>query len=263
MVAPNYTRLEMMVVAASRLLCEGERVLVGTGIPLVAAILAKKTHARDMVMVMEAVAFDSDPESLPFCVADPRAVYRTTWTPTSAEVMGHFLQSGKIDVGFLGGAQVDRCGNLNSTCIGDYWQPEKRFEGSGGASDIASLAKRTIIIMNHEKRRFVERVDYVTSPGWKCRALDWKSDVMRAEVGLDGGPHAVVSTLGVMKFDESSREMYVETYYDDLGVTVEDIRQMTEFDIDLSRARPMEPPTAEELAVLREKVDPEGIYMRY
>ena len=261
--APNYSRLEMMVVAASRLLCEGERVLVGTGIPLVAAILAKKTHARDMVMVMEAVAFDSDPESLPFCVADPRAVYRTTWTPTSAEVMGHFLQSGKIDVGFLGGAQVDRYGNLNSTCIGGYWQCQKRFEGSGGASDIASLAKRTIIIMNHEKRRFVERVDYVTSPGWKCRALDWKSDVMRAEVGLDGGPHAVVSTLGVMKFDESSREMYVETYYDDLGVTVEDIRQMTEFDIDLSRDRPMEPPTAEELAVLREKVDPEGIYMRY
>jgi glutaconate CoA-transferase subunit B len=253
----------MMVVAASRLLCASERVIVGTGIPLVAAILAKKTHARDMVMVMEAVAFDSDPESLPFCVADPRAVYRTTWTPTSAEVMGHFLQSGKIDVGFLGGAQVDRYGNLNSTCIGDYWQPRKRFEGSGGASDIASLAKRTIIIMNHEKRRFVDRVDYVTSPGWKCRALDWKSDVMRAEVGLDGGPHAVVSTLGVMKFDESSREMYVETYYDDLGVTVEDIRRMTEFDIDLSRARPMKPPTAEELTVLREKVDPEGIYMRY
>jgi glutaconate CoA-transferase subunit B len=262
-VAPNYSRLEMMVVAASRLLCVGERVIVGTGIPLVAAILAKKTHAREMVMVMEAVAFDSDPESLPFCVADPRAVYRTTWTPTSAEVMGHFLQSGKIDVGFLGGAQVDRYGNLNSTCIGDYWQPRKRFEGSGGASDIASLAKRTIIIMNHEKRRFVDRVDYVTSPGWKCRALDWKSDVMRAEVGLDGGPHAVVSTLGVMKFDESSREMYVETYYDDLGVTVEDIRRMTEFDIDLSRARPMKPPTAEELTVLREKVDPEGIYMRY
>jgi glutaconate CoA-transferase subunit B len=253
----------MMVVAASRLLCDGERALVGTGIPLVAAILAKKTHARDMVMVMEAVAFDSDPQSLPFCVADPRAVYRTTWTPTSAEVMGHFLQSGKIDVGFLGGAQVDRYGNLNSTCIGDYWQPRKRFEGSGGASDIASLAKRTIIIMSHEKRRFVGRVDYISSPGWKCRSLDWKSDVMRAEVGLGGGPHAVVSTLGVMKFEESSREMYVETYYDDLGVTVEDIRRMTEFDIDLSRARPMEPPTAEELTVLREKVDPEGIYMRY
>ncbi len=261
--APNYSRLEMMVVAASRLLCDGEKVLVGTGIPLVAAILAKKTHARGMVMVMEAVAFDSDPESLPFCVADPRAVYRTTWTPTSAEVMCHFLQSGKIDVGFLGGAQVDRFGNLNSTCIGAYGLPEKRFEGSGGASDIASLAKRTIIIMNHEKRRFVERVDYITSPGWKCRALDWKSDVMRADVGLDGGPHAVVSTLGVMKFDPSSKEMFVETYYDDLGVSIDDIRHMTEFEIDLSRARPMKPPTREELAVLREKVDPEGIYMRY
>jgi glutaconate CoA-transferase subunit B len=253
----------MMVVAASRLLRDGEKVLVGTGIPLVAAILAKKTHARDMVMVMEAVAFDSNPEALPFCVADPRAVYRTTWTPTSAEVMGHFLQSGKIDVGFLGGAQVDRYGNLNSTCIGPYQHPEKRFEGSGGASDIASLAKRTIIIMTHEQRRFVEQVDYITSPGWKCRALDWKSNVMRADVGLGGGPQAVVSTLGVMKFDESSRDMYVDSYYDDLGVSIADIRHMTEFEIDLSRARPMAPPTPEELAILREKVDPEGIYMRY
>jgi len=261
--APNYSRLEMMVVAASRLLRNDEMVLVGTGIPLVAAILAKKTHAGDMVMVMEAVAFDSNPEALPFCVADPRAVYRTTWTPTSAEVMGHFLQSGKIDVGFLGGAQVDRYGNLNSTCIGPYHRPEKRFEGSGGASDIASLAKRTIIIMSHEKRRFVDRVDYISSPGWKCRALDWKSDTMRANVGLAGGPYAVVSTLGVMKFDEQSKEMYVDTYYDDLGVSIGDIRGMTEFEIDVSRARPMAPPLPEELGVLREKVDPEGIYMRY
>ena len=260
---PGYSRLEMMVVAASRLLRNGDRVLVGTGIPLVAAILAKKTHAADMVMVMEAVAFDSNPEALPFCVADPRAVYRTTWTPTSAEVMGHFLQSGRIDVGFLGGAQVDRYGNLNSTCIGPYHQPEKRFEGSGGASDIASLAKRTIIIMNHEKRRFVEQVDYITSPGWKCRGLDWRSDAMRADVGLEGGPYAVVSTLGVMAFDDQSREMYVDTYYDDLGVSIDDIRRMTEFEIDVSRGRPMAPPTPQELAVLRQKVDPEGIFMRY
>jgi glutaconate CoA-transferase, subunit B len=260
---PSYSRLEMMVVAASRLLHNRERVLVGTGIPLVAAILAKKTHARDMVMVMEAVAFDSNPEALPFCVADPRAVYRTTWTPTSAEVMGHFLQSGKIDVGFLGGAQVDRYGNLNSTCIGPYDRPRKRFEGSGGAGDIASLAKRTIIIMNHEKRRFVENVDYITSPGWKCRSLDWASDVMREEIGLDGGPHAVVSTLGVMKFDPHSRAMYVDTYYEDLGVLIGDIRAATEFDIDGSRARPMEQPTKDELTVLREQVDPEGIFMKY
>ena len=177
--------------------------------------------------------------------------------------MGHFLQSGKIDVGFLGGAQVDRYGNLNSTCIGPYDRPQKRFEGAGGASDIASLAKRTIIIMSHEKRRFVEQVDYITSPGWKCRALDWASDVMREEIGLDGGPYAVVSTLGVMKFDERSRSMYVEATYEDLGVSIGDIRAMTEFDIDGSRAQPMAPPTAEELSVLREKVDPEGIYMRY
>jgi glutaconate CoA-transferase, subunit B len=259
----KYSRLEMMVVAASRLLRNREKVLVGTGIPLVSAILAKKTHARDMVMVMEAVAFDSKPDALPFCVADPRAVYRTTWTPTCAEVMGHFLQSGKIDVGFLGGAQVDKYGNLNSTCIGDYHSPEKRFEGSGGASDIASFAGRTIIIMAHEKRRFTERVDYITSPGWKCRSADWKSDTFRENAGLKGGPFAVVSTLGVMKFEAETREMYVDTYFADLGVRIEEISDATGFDIDVSRARPLIPPTPEELTVLRESVDPEGIFMKY
>ncbi len=259
----SYSQLEMMVIASSRLLEDQERVLVGTGLPLVGAGLAKKTHAKDMVVIMEAVAFDSNPQSLPFCVADARAVYKTRWVPTAAEVMGHFLQGGRIDVGYLGGAQVDQYGNLNSTCIGDYYSPTKRFEGSGGASDIAALAKKTIIIMAHEKKRFVETVDYITSTGWKCRSYDGKSLVYRWELGLDGGPFAVVSTMGVMKFDANTHKMYVDYYYADLGVTLGEIINATGFDIDTSRAKPMEPPTLLELELLRTKVDPEGIYMKY
>jgi len=260
----GYSRLEMMVVAASRLLRNGEKVLVGTGLPLVGAILAKSTHARGMAIMMEAVAFDSDPQALPFCVADPRALCKSRWIPTAVEVMGQFLQSGKVDTGFLGGAQVDKYGNLNSTFIGgDYFRPKVRFEGSGGACDIAAMAQKTIIIISHEKRRFVETVDYITSPGWKCRNLSGKNMVDRRSLGLRGGPYAVVSTLGVMKFDEESHEMYVDGYYEDLGVSLDLIKTETSFDIDVSRARPVPPPTSAELHALRTKVDPEGIYMKY
>jgi glutaconate CoA-transferase subunit B len=255
--------MEMMVVASSRLLNNYEKVLVGTGLPLVGAGLAKNTHAPKMVLVMEAVAWDSNPQSLPFCVADPRAVYKTRWIPTAAEVMGQFLQSGKIDVGFLGGAQVDKYGNINSTVIGDYHHPKVRLEGSGGASDIAAMSQRTIIIMAHEKRRFVEKVDYITSTGWMCRSLDGKRLVNRREIGLRGGPYAVISTMGVMKFDDDTHEMYVDYYYEDLGVNLEQIKNATGFDIDLSQAKPMTPPTETELYALRTKVDPEGIYMKY
>lgn len=259
----DYSNLEMMVTAASRLIQNGQKVLVGTGLPLVAGALAKKTHAKKMKMLMEAVAYDCDPESLPFCVADPRAVYKTKWLPTPIEVMGQYLQSGAIDVGFLGGAQVDKYGNLNSTCIGSYKNPVKRFEGSGGASDIALMAQNTIIIMCHQKRRFVDSVDFITSPGWFCRQMDGKSQAMRSDMGLSGGPYAVVSTMGVMKFDDTSKLMYVDTYYKDLGIELETIQKETGFEIDVSRAQPILPPTPNELETLRTKVDPEGIYMKY
>jgi len=158
---------------------------------------------------------------------------------------------------------VDKYGNLNSTYIsGEYFNPNKRFEGSGGACDIAAMANRTIII-SHEKRRFVEAVDYITSPGWKCWDFTGKNMVDRNSLGLRGGPYAVVSTLGVMKFDQKTHEMYVDAYYADLGVTLGQIKAETSFQIDISRAHPALPPVAEELEVLRNKVDPEGMYMKY
>ncbi len=259
----SYSGLEMMVVAASRLLQNGEMVLVGTGLPLVGATLAKNTHAPAMTIVMEAVAFDSRPLALPFCVADPRGVYHTPWTPTAFETLGQLLQNRRIDAGFLGGAQVDKYGNINSTCVGPYLSPHKRFEGSGGACDIAALAGRTIIIIGHERKRFVEQVDYITSPGWRCRDYHTGALVDRVELGLWGGPEAVVSTMGVMKFDPETKEMYLAEYFAELGVTPAEVTANTGFAMDTSRAKPFTPPLVSELEVLRTLVDPEGIYMKY
>ncbi|MCL5935082.1 MAG: acyl CoA--acetate/3-ketoacid CoA transferase subunit beta [Firmicutes bacterium] len=259
----EYSNLEMMAIAGARLLQNGEVVLVGTGLPLVSTLLAKHTHGPDMVVLMESGLYDSKPQALPFCVADPRGSYRTPWIGTAVELMGQFLQNKKVDVGFLGGAQVDKYGSINSTAIGPYLRPDKRFEGSGGACDIAVLALRTIIIMAHERKRFVEKVDYITSPGWSVKNYPDGRLISREEAGLWGGPDAVVSTFGVMKFDERTREMYVDTFYADLGVTLADIKDNTGFDLDTSRARPALPPTGAELEVLRRTVDPEGIFMKY
>lgn len=259
----KYNRQEMMAIAGARLIQDGEVVLVGTGLPLVGGLIAKYTHAPDLTMVMEAGMYDSKPEALPFCVADPRGAYRNPWVGTAFELMGQLLQNQKVDVGFLGGAQVDRYGNLNSTCIGPYSNPSVRFEGSGGASDIAILAKKTIIIMAHEPQRFVESVDFITSPGWMVSRYPDRVPVPRSELGMWGGPYAVVSTMGVMKFSEDTHEMYLEGYFADLGVTQEKVRENTGFSIDVSKAKPIAPPTAAELEVLRTKVDPEGIFMKY
>lgn len=259
----NYSRLEMMAIAGARLITNGDVILVGTGLPLVSTLLAKHSHAPDTVVLMESGLYDSYPEALPFCVADARGVYGSPWIGTAVELMGQFLQNKLVDVGFLGGAQVDRYGNINSTVIGPYEQPDKRFEGSGGACDIAIMAKKTIIIMAHERKRFVERVDYLTSPGWMVHQYPDGKPVSREEAGLWGGPDAVVSTLGVMKFHPQTHEMYLESYFADMGVTIGEIQENTQFPIDVSQAKPLEPPRKEELNVLRQVVDPEGIFMKY
>ncbi|MCM0759488.1 hypothetical protein M7775_13070 [Sporomusa sphaeroides DSM 2875] len=259
----DYNRQEMMAIAGARLIENDQMVLVGTGLPLVSTLLAKNSHAPDATVVMEAGLYDSNPEALPFCVADPRGAYKNPWIGTAFELMAQFLQNKRIDVGFLGGAQVDRYGNLNSTCIGAYSKPVKRFEGSGGASDIAILAHKTIIIMAHERQRFVENVDFITSPGWMVSRYPDRVPVPRRELGMWGGPYAVVSTMGVMKFLEDTHEMYLEGYFADLGVTPEMVLKNTGFPINVSKAEPIVPPTEKELKILRTQIDPEGIFMKY
>jgi len=171
------------------------------------------------------------------------------------DVFSTILQRGFIDVGFLSGAQIDAYGNINATCIGDYRRPKVRFPGSGGSGDIACLSKRTIIIAVHEKRRFPERVDYITSPGW----IDGPGGRERA--GLKwGGPVAVLTNLGVLRFNEKTKRMYLASYHP--GVKPKQVKENTGFDLDVSRAKQTEPPTKAEIKILREKVDPEGIFLK-
>jgi len=268
----DYTSMEMMVVQASRLIRDGETVFVGTGLPMIASMLAVSLHAPRAALCCEAGFWDSRFIHLPMAVGDSRWYTGATWLVGQSNMFS-LLQRRLIDVGFLGGSQVDRYGNLNSTGVGTrvedgHYVFGKRFEGSGGAADIASMANRTIIMMRHERRRFVERVDYLTSPGWRVWVHDFEGGrgrmrlVHRRELGMWGGPDAVVSTMGVMGFDEGSREMHTRSYYADLGITPEEIRENTGFEINTEGATPAEPPTRAELELLRGKIDPEGIFLR-
>jgi glutaconate CoA-transferase subunit B len=256
----EYGPQEMMAVAAARLVRDDEIALVGYGLPMIACTVAKYHHAGNLTIMTEAGIYDARPEHLPYCVADARFSYCNPWLGTPVELLVNMLQTRRVDLGVLGGAQLDRYGNLNSTCAGDYLKPDKRFEGSGGAADFAAMANRTLIIMLHEKRRFVEQVDYLTSPGWKCKKFPGGEMVFREELGMWGGPEAVISTLGIMKFDPKTHEMYLESYFDGLGVTAGEVKENTGFEMDVSQAVPCTPPTYEELRLLRQ-FDPEGVFV--
>ncbi|HMK07633.1 MAG TPA: CoA-transferase, partial [Anaerolineales bacterium] len=248
----TYTTAELMVTRAAKEIGDGEVVFVGTGLPMIAAMLAKRTHAPHSVIVFEAGTVDSALLHLPASVGDSRCVYGASTCGGLFDVFALLLQRGFIDVGFLGGAQVDRYGNLNSTVIGDYLQPQVRLPGSGGAGDIACLSKRTVVIMRHERRRFVERVDYRTSPGW----VDGPGGRERAGLGR-GGPAAVITNMAVLQFDEVSRQMVLASHHP--GVSLEDIRANTGFPLETAGATETEPPLAAEIRLLHEAIDPEGL----
>ncbi|MGE5485668.1 MAG: CoA-transferase subunit beta [Ignavibacteriales bacterium] len=261
--AKDYRLSEMMCVAAAHQIQDGERVFAGAGLPLLASILALRAHAPNIEICLESgvvgALFPEDPlkgkSPLPRFVMDPRICPGATYRSGLLEVNGLFLPKRKFDVGFLGGAQVDRYGNLNSTLIGDNWvSPKVWLPGSGGAGEIAMYANRVLIIMApHDKRRFCEKVDMITSPGYlngpgsrEAHGLKW------------GGPAAVVSTLGVLGFDPESKEMTLKSVYP--GVTVKQVKEDTAWDL---RVAPgvdeVEPPTVEEIEIIR-TVDREGLY---
>lgn len=251
----NYSTAELMVARAAKEIGDGETVFVGTGLPMIASMLAKYTYAPNCIIIFQAGTIDSALLHLPASVGDSRCVYGSSTCRGLFDVFATVLQRGFMDVGFLGGAQVDRYGNLNSTVIGDYHHPKVRFPGSGGAGDIACLSKRTVIIMLHERRRFPEKVDYLTSPGW----VDGPEG--RARAGLiRGGPVTVITDLGVMKFDEETREMYLASHHP--GISIRKIEEYTVFELDTSRAVETEPPTIEEIELLRNTIDPEGLFLK-
>jgi len=256
MTASTYTQTELLAVTAAREIHDGDVVFAGTGLPMLGAMLAQRTHAPQCCIIFEAGTMASQLAHLPMSVGDARTMHGAAMAAGLLEVFTYLLQAGRVDVGFLSGAQVDRFGNINSTSIGqDPRQPIVRFSGSGGACDIACLAQRTIIIALHEKRRFPVHVDYVTSPGWL------EGGDSRWESGLVwGGPSVVVTTKAVMRFQQDTKEMYLESYHP--GLTALDVQNDTGFTLDILNATVTPPPTEDELHILRELVDPERIFLR-
>ena len=257
----NYTNKEMQVIMIARQIKDGQRVIVGTGLPLVGASLAKRTYAPNCCLLVESGMVDGCPVEAPTSVADLRFSHGAS---TLGETFRYFgmqnnnLRKPVMDLGFLGGAQIDPYGNVNSTCIfgkGDYLQPTTRFTGSGGANGIATYCN-TIIMMQHQKRRFMEKIDYITSCGW----MDGPGGRERAGLPGNRGPQMVVTDLGIMKFDEETKRMYLAYYYP--FSSPEMVQENTGFEIDVSRAELMEGPSPEIIRLIREEIDPGQAFIK-
>ena len=249
----NYTASELLAVMSSRLLTEGQIVFAGVGIPLLAATLAQGLHCPGLTILFEGGVIGPmiEPGKLPPSTNEQRCTIRANMVLSSTDVL-LLLQRGYVDVGFMGGAQIDQYGNLNSSFIGDPKKPKTRLPGTGGGNDIASLAQM-IVAMKHEKRRFVEKVDFVTSPGYLA------GGTTRSDRGLPaGGMYRVVTDLAILGFDDKTRHMKILELHP--GVTVEQVQENTGFKLAVSDKVPMtEPPTERELAVLR-NLDPQRLY---
>jgi glutaconate CoA-transferase subunit B len=252
--AIKYTDNEMMSISAGRFIKDGDIVFAGTGVSMLAATAAKRIYAPKAVVFFETGGVDPALDEIPMAVSDLRVMNGTCLNSGLIEAFSIVGHRKLHTIAFLGAAQIDKYGNLNTTVIGDYHRPKTRFSGSGGACDVASFASGVITFMQHEKRRFVEKLDYLTSVGW------YKGGDSRKEIGLQrGGALAVVTNLCVMKFDDQTKEMYLSEYYP--GISIEKIVESTGFKIDVSRASESLPPSAEELRVLREEVDPQRLIL--
>jgi glutaconate CoA-transferase subunit B len=253
---PACTPSELLAVMGARQLRDDTTVFAGVGVPLLAAVLAQQRHAPRLTMVIEGgiIGPRIKPGRLPISTNEMRAGHRATMLPGITDTF-LFAQRGFLDCGFMGGAQIDQHGNINTSVIGaDYWRPKTRLPGTGGANDIASLCREVIILIAHEKRRFVPRVDFVTSPAW----LDGDGSRQRAGL-LFGGVSRVVTTLGILGFDPDCRRMRIEAVHP--GVTVDTLRASTGFEL---LAAPVvtvtDPPSDDELAVLR-ALDPDRRFL--
>lgn len=247
------TGTELMVASAARELADEDTVLVGVGLPILACLLAKRTHAPGMAMLYESGAIGANPRTLPYSTAGPGVATSARDIVPMYDVFTNYLQAGRLDVGFLGGAQVDRWGNVNSTVIGEYTAPKVRLPGSGGACEIASNTDRTIIVTPHQRRRFPEAVDFVTSPGYVGGREG------RDERGLRGGPDVVVTDKALMRFDAGG-ELYVDALH--RGVTRNEVQEATAWDLAFAPDVGETPrPSTEAIRILREDLDPKRRYL--
>jgi glutaconate CoA-transferase subunit B len=247
---------EMMVFAASKMIKDNDVVMVGTGLPLVASYLAKRTHAPNATLVFESGAINPVPEFIALGPGDYPLICSAVRASGIFEALS-LNQRGKIDIGFLGGAEIDMYGNINSTLIGDVVRPTTRLPGSGGANDIASSAKKVVLIATHKKRTFPARVNYITSPGY----IDGPGS--RERCGLPGGgPGHLITDLGIFGFDEETKRMRILSIHP--GATPEMIEENTQFEILGVRGAEIPATDAPDSATLKtlRRIDPTGIVLK-
>jgi glutaconate CoA-transferase subunit B len=250
----NYTPSELMAVAGAREIKDREVVAVGLGLPVVASFLAKQTHAPNMTMLFELGVIDAEPIHPAVGLADPRVWYRAKVLSSFVDILGSLLHKGRVDVGFLGGLEVDQYGNLNTTLVGDPKGKFRHMVGSGGANDIASSAKRNILIMRHDERKLKKAISFVTSPGYV------EGGDSRARLGLTGGPSRVITDKAIFGFHPESKQMMVISIHP--GNTIEDVVGTMGFAPVVPEKVPFtEPPEAEQLRLIREVIDPRKMYM--
>ena len=251
----EYSSAELMIVNAARLLKDGDVVFVGVGQPNLACNLAKRTHAPNLVMIYEAGVIGAEPARLPLSIGDPTLVSGSLSVVSMYDIFANYLQRGNVDVGFMGGAQIDRYGNINATIIGDYAQPKVRLPGSGGSQEIAAWANRCYIMTPHQKRRFPEKVEFMTSAGF----IGGHGD--RQKAGLRGGGMlAVVTDIGILEPNEDG-EMILTALHP--GKMMEQAKENTGWDLKTApQLKTTDPVTRAELKILREELDPKGIYLK-
>ena len=259
----DYTPSEMMIVTAARALAGVRTVFVGVGLPNSACNLARRTVASDLELIYESGVYGAQPARLPLSIGDPTLISGATSVCSMADLFGLYLQGGRVEVAFLGGAQIDRFGNINTTVIGDWARPKVRLPGSGGACEIAINAQQIFVIMRLRRRAFVEQLHFLTSPGHLGGAGE------RNKLGLPGrGPQLVVTDKCVFRFDKetagaagvaAAKEMVLESLHP--GVNLAEVQAEVNWEL---KAAPdlveTEPPTEEELRLLREELDPQGLY---
>ncbi|MBA3258245.1 MAG: CoA-transferase subunit beta [Gemmatimonadales bacterium] len=245
-----------MTAVAARELRDGEVVFVGIGLPNLACNLARATHAPGLVLIYESGAVGAEPERLPVSIGDPSLVTGSLMVCGMADVFQCLLQNGRIGVGFLGGAQIDRFGNINTTVIGPYARPSVRLPGSGGAAEIAIHARRTLVISRLSRRAFPESVDFVTSPGHRMGGRS------RRELGMPGaGPVRVVTDKGILDADPDTGELVLGALYP--GVELDEVRAGVGWTLRCrERLQPVDPPSDRELTLLRDVLDPRGLYLK-
>jgi glutaconate CoA-transferase, subunit B len=254
----GYIKPELMACCGAREIKDYDVVIVGTGFPAMSANIAKHTHAPNAILMQESGVVDACPKRPALSVGDPCLNPGAAMAGGLIDVMGMFLQAGWVNVGFLAGSQVDKYGNINTTCIGAYDRPKSRLPGSGGANPIGTLAQKTLIIALHDRRRLAEKVDFITTPGY----IDGPNARRRWGFPADTGPECIITNKGILRFNKSNGEAYLESFHP--GNSIDEIRENTPWDLQVADdIHETKPPTAEELKVIHEVLDPHRMIKIY